>query len=421
MKKVARKSIDYYILPNKILCSVVGISLAERKYTTSGKIFAYSHLIVVIAAAGSMFVPQIMLVAVNWGDLKILTGVGCVITTVGQYIFKLIYVVARRERAKRLYKELRSLWDSADDPEEMKSYEQFAYWGRICTLLVYTIGLCTIIIYTITAAVDYFIIDYTDNNNDKTRYLPFEVWYGTDVTESPKFEVAFVCQFVAAMMSCTGLWAIETSCMTTLLHVSGQFKLINTWISSIGIKSDCEPTDHCRNYLPNVEANLIKCIRHHQRVINVADEVSNLLTPIIFMQILTSGIEICLSVFGVIENDTSAEFLKSTIYLTAITSQLFLWCYSGEILIQESEEIANIAYLNVPWYNLPPIHRRQLLLIILRAQKCCSISGLTFQRLSFHTLTNVFGFRYSIQQPLILLCCEKCKRRECQYNDYSNL
>ncbi|XP_046143445.1 uncharacterized protein LOC123988242 [Osmia bicornis bicornis] len=242
MKKVARKSIDYYILPNKILCSVLGISVAERKYTTSGKIFAYSHFIVVIVAAGSMFVPQIMLVAVNWGDLKILTGVGCVITTFAQYIFKLIYVVARRERVERLYKELRSLWDAADEPEEMKSYEQFAYWGRICTLVCYTSGLLVVTIYTIVAAINYITIDYTDNNNDKTKYLPFEVWYGTDVTDSPNFEVAFVCQFVAAMMSCTGIWAIDTSCMTAILHVSGQFKLINTWISSIGIKSDYRAT-----------------------------------------------------------------------------------------------------------------------------------------------------------------------------------
>ncbi|XP_046143443.1 uncharacterized protein LOC114877903 [Osmia bicornis bicornis] len=267
MKKVGRKSIDYYILPNKILCSVLGSSLAEEKYTTSGKIFAYSRLIVAIAAAGSIFVPQIMLVAVNWGDLRILTGVGCVITTFGQYIFKLIYVVARRERVERLYKELRSLWNSTDDPEEMKSYEEYAYWGRICTITFYTLGLWTTIMFTITAAIDNFTIEYTDNNSDKTRYLPFEVWYGRNVTESPKFEVAFICQFVAALMSCTGIWAIDTSCMTTLLHVSGQFKLINTWISSIGIESDCEPTDHCRNYLPNVEANLIKCIRHHQRMI----------------------------------------------------------------------------------------------------------------------------------------------------------
>ncbi|XP_034180213.2 odorant receptor Or2-like [Osmia lignaria lignaria] len=391
MSKVPRKSIDYYILPNKILCSVLGSSLAEEKYTTSGKIFAYFRLIVAIAAAGSIFVPQIMLVAVNWGDLKVLTEVGCVITSLGQYIFKLIYVAARRDRVEKLYKELRSLWDSTDDPEEMKSYEQFAYWGRICTLVYYTIGTCITIIFTTAAAVDYFTIDYTDNSNDKGRHLPYEVWYGTDVTESPKFEIAFVCQFVAATMICTGLWGIETTCMTTLLHVSGQFKLINTWISSIGIESDSEPTDHCRNYLSNVEANLVKCIRHHQRVINLADELNNLLTPIIFMQIFTSGIEICLSGFAVIVNDTRAEFFKSAFYLTTMMTQLLLWCYPGEILIQESQEIGDIAYLNVPWYKLPPIYRRQLLLIILRSQKCCSISALTFERLSFQTITNVFN------------------------------
>ncbi|XP_029046868.2 odorant receptor 85b-like [Osmia bicornis bicornis] len=391
MKNVARKSIDYYILPNKILCSVFGISIADTEYTTIRKILAYSRLIVAFAAVGSIFVPQIMLVTANWGDLKILTGVGCVITTIAQYIFKLIYVVARRERVERLYKELRSLWNSTDDPEEMKSYQEFAYWGRICTISFYTLGLWTVVMNTIAAAIDYFIIDSTDNNSDKTRHLPYEVWYGTDVTESPKFEIAFVCQFVAALISSAGLWAIETSCMTTLLHVSGQFKLINTWISSIGIENDCEPTDHCRNYLPNVEANLIKCIRHHQRMINVVNEVNNLLTPIIFMQILTSGIEICLSGFSVIVNDTRAEFVKSALYLILMTIQLMLWCCSGEILIQENQKIGDTAYLNVAWYKLPPIYRRQLLLIILRSQKYCSISAITFQRLSFHTLTSVFN------------------------------
>lgn len=119
------------------------------------------------------------------------------------------------------------------------------------------------------------------------------------------------------------------------------------------------------------------------------DEVNILLTPIIFMQILTSGIEICLSGFAVIVNDTRAEFLKSAFYLTAMTTQLLLWCYPGEILIQKSQEIGDIAYLNVPWYKLPPIYRRHLLLIILRSQKYCSVSALTFQTLSFHTLTNV--------------------------------
>lgn len=122
---------------------------------------------------------------------------------------------------------------------------------------------------------------------------------------------------------------------------------------------------------------------------SVVNEVNNLLTPIIFMQILTSGIEICLSGFAVIVNDTRAELVKSALYLTLMTIQLLLWCCSGEILIQENQKIGDTAYLNVPWYKLPPIYRRQLLLIILRSQKYCSISALTFQKLSFHTLTNV--------------------------------
>ncbi|XP_076390368.1 odorant receptor 10-like [Megachile rotundata] len=391
MKKQSNNSIDYYILPNKILCTTLGISLSDKKRSLCGQIFAYLRLFVAVASISSFVVPQAMLLFIKWNDLKILSEVGGILTTLAQFEFKLIYLAIRREKTYKLYKEVRSLWNSTDDPEEKRSYEEFAYWARRFTIIFYSFGTWTTVIYTASAAVDCIIIQYSANNDTITRSLPFDVWYGTNVSESPSFEIMFTVQTVSAIYNSAAIWGIETSCMTAILHVSGQFKLIKTWINNIGVKIKNEPKDHYYKCPPDIEDGLVRCIRHHQRLVNVVNELNDLLIPIIFIQLLTSGIKICLSGFAVMNNNTNAELIKAVLYLFGMTTQLLLYCYPGEILIRESEEVGDAAYLNVYWYKLPPSNRRQLLLTILRAQKCCSITAVTFQRLSFRTLTGVFN------------------------------
>ena len=123
---------------------------------------------------------------------------------------------------------------------------------------------------------------------------------------------------------------------------------------------------------------------------SVVNDVNNLLTPIIFMQLLTSGLEICLSGYAMLDNGTKiTDILKFTSYFISVTVQLLLWCWPGEILVQESQEVGQIVYFSVPWYNLPPIYRNHVCLMIIRAQQYCSITALTFKVLSIQTLTAV--------------------------------
>ncbi|XP_043598169.1 odorant receptor 4-like [Bombus pyrosoma] len=386
MKELSN-TFDYYILPNKILCSIVGMWPIEQKSSTCSKIFSYVRLTFTLISLISVFVPEIMLIAVNWGDIEILAGAGSIVTTLGQTLFKMFYLIARRERSYMLYHEIKSLWDTANDSKEIQSYIQFAYWARICTIVFYSSCVCNVITFSSAAAVDYFRFDYNASSTSNNRHLPFIVWYGTDISASPKFEIAFICQFLSAALSITSIAGLDCSFMTTMLHVSAQFKLINTWISNIGTEINCNP-----NYKQKIKVDLTRCIRHHQRIIHVVNEVNNLLTPIVFLQILTSGIEVCLSGYAILDaGKAEADLVKFISYFISMAVHLLLWCWPGEILIQESQEIGHAAYFNVPWYDLPPIYQRHLCLMIVRAQQYSSISAFTFQTLSIHTLTAVFN------------------------------
>ncbi|KOX67785.1 Putative odorant receptor 67c, partial [Melipona quadrifasciata] len=128
--------------------------------------------------------------------------------------------------------------------------------------------------------------------------------------------------------------------------------------------------------------------------------INNLITPILFVQLLMSGIEICLTGYAMLDNGAAIiDELKFMFYFISMTVEILLFCWPSEILVQESEGVGHVVYFNVPWYKLSPIHRKHLCLMIIRSQRYCSITALTFKALSIQTLTNVSNhfFNFSNQ------------------------
>lgn len=187
---------------------MAGMWPIDDKSTICSKIFAYFRLVFGLTAVSSVLLPEIMVITSNWGDIKILAGkfkynwlkfhvfpnnalycddcniwkffleseVGCVLTTVEQVFFKMIYLIARKKSAYRLYNEIRALWNSSSIPKERQTYEELASWARIVTIVFYSSCMCNVFTFTIAAAVDYFTFEYNISNTDNKRNLPFTVW-----------------------------------------------------------------------------------------------------------------------------------------------------------------------------------------------------------------------------------------------------
>ncbi|KAG7209763.1 hypothetical protein KM043_011386 [Ampulex compressa] len=384
-------SLDHYILMNKILCTTVGVWPIETNSSRISRLFAYFRIILALTAVISVFVPQIWAIAVNWGDLRVFTGVGCVFTTVSQYLFKMIYLLLRRKRITILYYEARSFWNSSDDPKDRKILEDFAHLANIFTMSFSLAAMSNITTFTIAAAINSVKASQNVTTGGVTsRQFPFEVWYGPNSYTSPIFEIAFVCQVFAALISCAGICGFDCTIMTLLLHICGQFKLIQAWLANIGTNIRTQLTQK-KLLFQMFETEIDKCIRHHRRIINVVRETNSLLNPIIFVQLLTSGLEICLSGYAVTAHAAGADLLKFTSYLVSMLIQLLLWCWPAELIIQESQKIGHSVYFDIPWYELSIPHQKIICFVIVRSQKHCNITALMLQTLSISTLTNVFN------------------------------
>lgn len=55
-------------------------------------------------------------------------------------------------------------------------------------------------------------------------------------------------------------------------------------------------------------------------------------------------------------------------YLTCVLGQLFLYCYGGTMISEESERIAEAAYF-CHWYKANPMIRKMICLIMIRSQR----------------------------------------------------
>lgn len=382
-------TIDYYILPNKILCSIVGLWPIEEKSTRMKKYFVYFRVLFSLTAVTSVFVPEILAIIMNWGDITVLTGVGCVLTSVGQLLFKMIYLLARKEKSSRLYETIRKCWYTSNDPSVRKYCEDFASQARMFTMAFCISVFSNVITFTITAMVIWIKESRSRTNETETNlHLPFEVWYGSKVLDMTIFEIAFVCQVLASIICAAGISGLDSTMMTLILHICGQFKLIQAWFRNIG-RNIGQTSIKDNTFSGKLKRDMKRSIEHHRRMITVVKEANDLLSPIIFVQLLTSGLEICLSGYAVTYGARGIDLVRFISYLNSMMVQLLIFCWPAELLIQESMKVGDTVYFNVPWYDLPKSYRKDLCLVMIRAQEYSCVSTAIFKDLSMRTLTNV--------------------------------
>lgn len=105
--------------------------------------------------------------------------------------------------------------------------------------------------------------------------------------------------------------------------------------------------------------------------------MNELLSPMVFSQVMSTGLEICLAGYAVMEGEnTGAELAKFVALFCSVLIQLGVWCFPAEFLIQESTGIADTIYFEVPWYKLSSSQQRDLSFVIMRAQQDCHVSAL---------------------------------------------
>ncbi|KAJ3663314.1 hypothetical protein Zmor_007610 [Zophobas morio] len=160
------------------------------------------------------------------------------------------------------------------------------------------------------------------NNSVKDKQLPFMAWYPYNAKVSPWYEFTYFYQ-VATFGYVTPVGTnMDTLMAALMMYIGAQCDILCDKLRNLKILATESDT--------NVNGVIIHCVQHHRQIIHFAEIFNKFLNMIILGQFCTSTTVITLTMFQLsLVDPWSEEGFSHLFYVSAVTSQIFLYCWFG--------------------------------------------------------------------------------------------
>ncbi|XP_077260539.1 odorant receptor 10-like isoform X2 [Temnothorax americanus] len=197
----------------------------------------------------------------------------------------------------------------------------------------------------------------TNNITDPGRLLPLQTYYIFDVTNSPQYELMYICQSINIVTSMVTYSGIDNFTGLLVFHVCGQLEILNNRLSSF---------DKCVN-----SHEIKNCILKHKRLLRAINVIEDTYNVIILFLYIYFGILFAFYGFRIptlLDEETDISYPQVvcfTFTVINIFGHMCLQCVLGEILSDQCNKIYYAAYSN-KWYSMNPKVTHNLLLLMIR-------------------------------------------------------
>ncbi|XP_060803405.1 odorant receptor Or1 [Amyelois transitella] len=342
---------------------------------------------------GIFLLAQTIDLFVIWGDIPLMTATAFLLFTNLAQATKFINIAVRGDRIRALVDDGSRVLKAVETEEARNIVINCDKQTRLQLISFFTLTLVTITGFATSA---------------ESGNLPLRAWYPYDTTKSPAYELTYAHQvyalFVAAFLNVakdtvvTSLLA-QCHCRLQLLALSLRTLCRDLPVQGVGLLS------------PQQEKTLVsrirRCVVHHQSALEAATQMQLYFSEPTFAQFNVSLVIICVTAFQLVSQSGNMVRLASMCtYLVNMMFQVFLYCYQGNQLSEESSEIAGAAYLS-PWYVMSPARRRDILFIMTRSRRIARITAGGFTTLSLASFMAIIKASYSLF-TLLKQVDEKC-------------
>ncbi|KAK2574927.1 hypothetical protein KPH14_002617 [Odynerus spinipes] len=114
-----------------------------------------------------------------------------------------------------------------------------------------------------------------------------------------------------------------------------------------------------------------KLVLRHRRLIRLAEALEDNFNIVILQQLLGTTVHLCISGYHALVGTTTGQSITLITFMSygfCVVSTLFVYCYIGECLIQESTNFGNALY-EYEWYNISPVDSKMIHICMMRTKK----------------------------------------------------
>nr|ALD51479.1 odorant receptor 22 [Locusta migratoria] len=332
------------------------------------------------------FVFSVFIVLFREGteDLDVFTLTLSVADTNGTWLFRLAHTVACEAAFHKLSQQVGHdfaeflTWDDipllTSQSRVVRRFSKLYMWGGV--------GACA-----------YFLVSPVCPEG-----LPYILALPFDAMQPLGFAVTWVFCSVVTLHAVVMTMVLDSFNVSVIAQLRIQLKLLSTKIVNLSkeiLNTDMESSE--ANVYQELYYRLEKCIRHHEAIIKNADLLERSLGTMLLAQSISIGASTCFQMFQLATRANGLQQAgKFGCYLFAMLAELFVYCWFGDDLITESENVALAAYEAVTSLQGCPLSiKRSLLLLMHRAQRPLRITARGFFPLCRESFVSVVNVSYS--------------------------
>ncbi|KAG6804457.1 odorant receptor 19 [Apis mellifera caucasica] len=168
-----------------------------------------------------------------------------------------------------------------------------------------------------------------------------------DARRTPANELLYTIQLLSGFVAHNITVAACGLAALLAMHACGQLQILMSWLEKL--------VDGRENDDENLDQRLVNIVEQHVRIINFITLTEDLLREISLVEVVGCTINICfLGYYSMMEWDTEHLIRGMTyiILLTSVTFNIFIFCYIGELLAEQTVKVGEKFYM-IDWYRMP--------------------------------------------------------------------
>nr|UTN00916.1 odorant receptor [Semanotus bifasciatus] len=305
------------------------------------------------------------------------------VTALCSVIYISICFMIKKQEIERLTKHIKIFEEFLPQSKIEKAEETAEFYTKIFILY----GIVGNIFYACLP-----LLSYADCNKNRSNHM---IKYGIPCGVIARYVLPFkhdfypLAQFIMVeelFVTIIGTTIVMTVTMLVcgiLTHSSANLKHLKTMIKDISYISDSTITAHVN-----------RCVKYHITIIDFADQTNDAFSMVMLVHITWTSFIISVLGFEIIMETNYSNSFRFAMHLVGWLGMLFLVCFYGQILMDNSADIAKAVY-DTQWYTKSPSIRRNLVLILLRAQRPLVLKAAGLKIMSLATFLGVLYSAYS--------------------------
>ncbi|CAL7951030.1 unnamed protein product [Xylocopa violacea] len=224
-----------------------------------------------------------------------------------------------------------------------------------------------------------FFLIYVIGVSDKV--LPFRGYFFINQTMSPVFELLYIFNVTAGGFGGSMIAGATSFNLVVIMHGSAKFAVLRRRLETLSGED------------PNSTSILGDCVIRHQKAIEYADALERIINVLALGQFVISTGLICFAGFQITSMmENKGRLMKYSTFLNSAILELFMFSFSGDGLINESEAVGESAYSS-GWIGSRLCQSLQIMMM--RSRTPSKITAAKFYSMSLESFSAVLSTSFS--------------------------